>query len=196
MRVRGLGVSIALRIRHEERLPRYTSYPTALQFSSTIMAPTYEQWLAMLPNSTRTSLYFHVPFCRSMCSYCGCYTTITQKDDPIDGYIDLLRREMELVISKTSKPLALHHIHFGGATPTIVSPEVLLSLMESLRGMFDIAAATEVAAEIDPRMLTPEMMEALGESGFTRASLGVQGFDPRVQRAINRVQSVACLLAR
>ncbi|MBN9004961.1 MAG: oxygen-independent coproporphyrinogen III oxidase [Rhizobiales bacterium] len=179
-------------MRYDERLPRYTSYPTAPQFSNAVTAATYEQWLEMLPVSTKTSLYFHVPFCRSMCSYCGCHTTITQKDESIDNYIDILRREIDLVARKAPAPLSVHHVHFGGGTPTIVAPDVLLSLIALLSERFDIASGAEVAVEIDPRTLTPEMTAALGDSGFTRASLGVQSFDPRVQKAINRIQSVAC----
>jgi len=185
-------VSNTPNIRYDERLPRYTSYPTAPQFSNAVTEAAYAQWLGALPDSTKTSLYFHVPFCRSMCSYCGCHTTITQRDEPIVDYIDVLRREIELVARKVPAPLAVHHIHFGGGTPTIVTPEVLLSLVALLRNRFDIAPAAEIAVEIDPRTLTPEMTKALGHSGFTRASLGVQSFDPHVQRAINRIQSVAC----
>lgn len=183
------------RPRYDERLPRYTSYPTAPQFSNAVAATSYEHWLASLPPSVKTSLYFHVPFCRSMCSYCGCHTTITQKNEPIDDYVDVMRREIELVARKISAPLGVHHIHFGGGTPTIVAPEVLRSLTASLRRLFDVATDAELAVEIDPRTLTPEMTEALGGSGFTRASLGVQSFDPRVQKAINRVQSVECTAA-
>lgn len=192
MRVRGQGVSDTLKIRYDERLPRYTSYPTAPQFLNAITGATYEQWLEMLPALSKTSLYFHVPFCRSMCSYCGCHTTITQRDEPIDDYIDVLRSEIELVARKAPPPRAVHHIHFGGGTPTIVAPDVLLSLTALVRERFDVASGTEVAVEIDPRTLTSEMIGALGDSGFNRASLGVQSFDPRVQKAINRIQSVAC----
>lgn len=185
-------MSDTLKMRYNERLPRYTSYPTAPQFSNAVTEATYGQWLNMLPASTTTSLYLHVPFCRSMCSYCGCHTTITQRDEPIDDYIDILRREIELVASKAPTPLTVHHIHFGGGTPTILAPEALQSLTALLRRTFDVSTAAEIAVEIDPRTLRPEMTEALGECGFTRASLGVQSFDPRVQAAINRIQSVAC----
>lgn len=184
-------MSTKLRAQYDERLPRYTSYPTAPLFSPAIAAPTYAQWLAALPASTKTSLYLHVPFCRSMCWYCGCHTTITPRDEPISDYVGVLSREIELVAGKMSAPLPVHHVHFGGGTPTIVEPEVLLSLAVLLRNTFAFAAEAEVAVEIDPRTLTPEMTAALGAAGITRASLGVQSFDPRVQKAINRIQSVA-----
>jgi len=184
-------MSSKLRAHYDERLPRYTSYPTAPLFSPAIAAPAYAQWLAALPVATRTSLYLHVPFCRSMCWYCGCHTTITRQDEPISDYVGVLRREIELVASKVPASLPVHHVHFGGGTPTIVEPEVLLSLAALLRTAFHIVPEAEVAVEIDPRTLTPEMTAALGKAGVTRASLGVQSFDPRVQKAINRIQSVA-----
>ncbi len=177
-----------LEVRYDERLPRYTSYPTAPLFSPAIAAPAYEQWLAALPAGTKTSLYLHVPFCRSMCWYCGCHTTITRRDEPISDYVGFLRREIGLVAGELSAPPAVHHIHFGGGTPTIVEAGVLATL---LRTAFNIVPEAELAVEIDPRTLTPEMTAALGEAGVNRASLGVQSFDPRVQRAINRIQSVA-----
>lgn len=174
----------------DERLPRYTSYPTAPMFSSAITSLTYKHWLAILPAGLKTSLYIHVPFCRSMCWYCGCHTTITGRNEPIRDYVSILRREIELVASRAPPSLAVHHVHFGGGTPTVVEPDVLLSLTTRLRTAFNIIPSAEIAVEIDPRTLTPEMTAALGKAGVTRASLGVQSFDPRVQNAINRVQSV------
>ena len=103
-----------LRTRYrEERLPRYTSYPTAPQFSDTIRHETYEEWLAAIPGGTTASLYLHVPFCRSMCWYCGCHTTITQRDAPIVDYLDVLRREIGLVAARLCAPLPVRHVHFG-----------------------------------------------------------------------------------
>lgn len=179
-----------LKAHYDERLPRYTSYPTAPLFSPAIAAPTYEQWLAALPADTKTSLYLHVPFCRSMCWYCGCHTTITRRNEPISDYVGVLRREIELVASRLSAPPAVHHVHFGGGTPTIVEPDTMVSLATALRTAFNVVPEAELAVEIDPRTLTSEMTVALGEAGVTRASLGVQSFDPRVQKAINRIQSV------
>ncbi|MCD6070786.1 MAG: hemN [Microvirga sp.] len=179
-----------LRARYgEERLPRYTSYPTAPQFSDATGHEAYGEWLTSLPAGTSTSLYLHVPFCRSMCWYCGCHTTITQRDAPIIDYLDILRREIELVTDHLSNPLAVRHVHFGGGTPTIMEPSELLGLMALMRRKFSFDGETEVAVEIDPRTLTKTMTKALGEAGVTRASLGVQSFDPVVQRAINRIQS-------
>lgn len=173
----------------EERLPRYTSYPTAPQFSGAIGHATYGDWLGSLPGQTSASLYLHVPFCRSMCWYCGCHTTITQRDAPIIDYLAVLRREIDLVADRLSAPLAVRHVHFGGGTPTIMEPAEFHELVELMRRRFVLDGSAEIAVEIDPRTLTRTMTVALGEAGVTRASLGVQSFDPVVQRAINRIQS-------
>ncbi|MCB8821484.1 oxygen-independent coproporphyrinogen III oxidase [Microvirga rosea] len=179
-----------LRARYgEERLPRYTSYPTAPQFSDTVGPHSYDEWLTSLPGGTTASLYLHVPFCRSMCWYCGCHTTITQRDAPIVDYLDVLRREIGLVAERLTGPLPVRHIHFGGGTPTIMQPAEFMDLVQLMRQKFSLDAGAEVAVEIDPRTLTRAMTATLGEAGVTRASLGVQSFDPVVQRAINRIQS-------
>jgi oxygen-independent coproporphyrinogen-3 oxidase len=175
----------------EERLPRYTSYPTAPHFSDRITGNDYGAWLSSLPAGTTASLYVHIPFCRSMCWYCGCHTTITQHDAPIQDYVSVVRREVELVSRCLDQPLSVRHVHFGGGTPTILEPAEFSGLTDMLRERFAIAPEAEVAVEIDPRTLSDAMIPALGESGVTRASLGVQSFDPEVQRAIRRVQSVA-----
>ncbi|RVK03546.1 oxygen-independent coproporphyrinogen III oxidase [Sinorhizobium meliloti] len=173
----------------EARLPRYTSYPTAPRFSPAIDANTYGDWLADIAPKQPASLYLHIPFCRSMCWYCGCHTTITQRDQPILDYLDMLREEVHLVSAKTRAPLSIDHVHFGGGTPTIMQPEEFRALVALLRERFEFASMTEIAVEIDPRTLEPEMATALGEAGVRRASLGVQSFDPVVQKAINRIQS-------
>jgi oxygen-independent coproporphyrinogen III oxidase len=174
----------------EERLPRYTSYPTAPNFTDEVSAAIHGDWLSSIEKSATTSLYLHVPFCRSMCWYCGCHTTVAQRDAPIADYLTVLRREIELVSAKLLRPLAVRHVHFGGGTPTIITPEEFASLVDVLRKHFVIEKNAEIAVEIDPRRLTEAMTAALGTAGVTRASLGVQSFDPKVQKAINRVQSV------
>jgi oxygen-independent coproporphyrinogen-3 oxidase len=180
-----------LRIKYgEDRLPRYTSYPTAPQFSDVVTQGTYSAWLESLVAGTTASLYLHVPFCRSMCWYCGCHTTITQRDAPIVDYLSVMRREIELVADRLPQPLPVQHIHFGGGTPTIMEPAEFQDLMRLLTDCFPLSTGAEVAVEIDPRTLTRAKMTMLGDAGVNRASLGVQSFDAVVQRAINRVQSV------
>lgn len=173
----------------ESRLPRYTSYPTAPRFSPSIGAGTYRDWLAAVPENDPVSLYLHVPFCRSMCWYCGCHTTITQKDAPILDYLTVLKQEIRLVAKAVGRRQNVSDIHFGGGTPTIMTAEEFRDLAATLAAAFGIGSTTELAVEIDPRTLTVDMSEALGEAGMTRASLGVQSFDPKVQKAINRIQS-------
>ena len=175
----------------EARLPRYTSYPTAPAFAPVVGAGAYGDWLSGIAPGTDASLYLHIPFCRSMCWYCGCHTTITQRDEPILDYIDMLRKEIDLVAGHVEKRLNVRHIHFGGGTPTIMQPEEFRDLIGLLETRFGLSAGAEIAVEIDPRTLTAEMAEALGKAGVTRASLGVQSFDPVVQKAINRMQSEA-----
>ncbi|NNM72218.1 oxygen-independent coproporphyrinogen III oxidase [Enterovirga aerilata] len=175
----------------EERLPRYTSYPTSPHFSPAIDTASYEGWLASLAGDLRASLYIHVPFCRAMCWYCGCHTSITKRDEPIAAYLAGLRSEIGTVADRIGLPLAVGHVHFGGGTPTIMRPEEFVALAALLRARYRLAADAEVAVEIDPRTLATGMIAALGAAGVTRASLGVQSFDPAVQAAIGRVQSFA-----
>lgn len=174
----------------DDRLPRYTSYPTAPHFSPAVDAATYEGWLGELAPGTATSLYLHIPFCRSMCWYCGCHTTVALRDGPIVDYLAVLRREIDLVADRVRAPLDIRHIHFGGGTPTILEPDEFVGLVELLRRRFAVHAGAEIAVEIDPRRLEAPMIAALAKAGVNRVSLGVQSFDPVVQKAINRIQSV------
>ena len=173
----------------QERLPRYTSYPTAPHFSAAIGPGTYAEWLKAIPPHTTTSLYLHVPFCRAMCWYCGCNTSVVRRDQPVAVYASALRCEIELVSRQIDRRIKVDHIHFGGGTPTIMAPETFTDLMGSIRQSFFVLPSAEIAVEIDPRTLAGDMIAALALGGVNRASLGVQSFDPTVQRAINRVQS-------
>ncbi|THD51140.1 MAG: oxygen-independent coproporphyrinogen III oxidase [Bradyrhizobium sp.] len=173
----------------QERLPRYTSYPTAPHFSAAIGPETYAEWLKAIPRDASASLYLHVPFCRSMCWYCGCHTSVVRRDEPIAVYAAALRCELDLVSRQIERRMQVDHIHFGGGTPTIMAPELFMDLIGSIRQAFFVLSSAEIAVEIDPRTLTGAMIDALGFGGVNRASLGVQSFDPVVQRAINRVQS-------
>jgi len=173
----------------QERLPRYTSYPTAPHFSSRIGADRYAEWLKQVPRNAIASLYLHVPFCRSMCWYCGCHTAIARREEPVAVYASALRCEIDMVADRIGRRIQVGHIHFGGGTPTIMTPEQFIDLVGALRHSFFVLPNAEIAIEIDPRTLTAAMVTALAYGGVNRASLGVQSFDPVVQRAINRVQS-------
>ena len=173
----------------QERLPRYTSYPTAPHFSGAVGPDDYARWLKALPRNATASLYLHVPFCRSMCWYCGCHTTVARRDEPIAAYHGALRREIELVSEQIDHRMNVDHIHFGGGTPTIMAPESFIELIETMRKAFFVLPSAEIAVEIDPRRISAPMIDALALGGVNRASLGVQSFDHTVQQAINRVQT-------
>ena len=177
----------------ERNLPRYTSYPTAPNFSAAVGEAEYRRWLEELPADAELSLYLHVPFCRSMCWYCGCHTTVTAREAPVTRYLAALAKEIALVGEALPAQRRVSHVHFGGGSPTLMRPEQFANLMAQLRAAFDIVEQAEIAIEIDPRTLTPELTRAMAAAGVNRASLGVQSFDPKVQQAINRVQSFECV---
>lgn len=172
-----------------QRVPRYTSYPAAPHFTETIDDTAYQTLLTGLPEDATLSLYLHVPFCQTLCWYCGCHTRIVDSYSPIEAYLRALEQEIEMVSACLPGRMAVGHIHWGGGTPTIMAPESFKHLMDVLRDRFDLRPDAEVGVEIDPRRITDSMITTLGESGATRASLGVQSFDPVVQQAINRIQS-------
>lgn len=176
-------------VAYDRRVPRYTSYPTAPHFTAAVGAEEYAAWLGAVPPGDRLSLYIHVPFCAELCLYCGCHTTVVRRYAPVAAYADLLRSEMALVAGLLPGRHALSHLHWGGGTPTILSADDLTRLGEAITAHFDFAADAEIAIEIDPRTFKPEQAAALAGMGVNRASLGVQDFDPVVQRVINRVQS-------
>lgn len=172
-------------------IPRYTSYPTAPHFRPAADDGLHRQWLAGLPANEPVSLYVHVPFCRAMCWYCGCHTSVSRRAAPVSRYLGRLDEEIGRVGYLRPASLAAGHLHFGGGTPTLMTPDDFHRLMTRLRGTFRFVEGAEIAIEIDPRTLDPDMAEALGWGGVTRASIGVQSFDPAVQKAIHRVQSFA-----
>jgi oxygen-independent coproporphyrinogen-3 oxidase len=172
----------------DKRVPRYTSYPTALQFSGQVGPGTVRPWLAALDPTEPVSLYLHVPFCRRLCLYCGCNTQIVSRHRPIGTFVQDLLAEIDLVAAALPGRLPVSHIHFGGGTPTALHPDELRAVRQKLDERFALRPGAEIAVEIDPRTLDDAMVGALAAIGVTRASLGVQDFDPDVQLAIQRVQ--------
>ena len=173
-------------------VPRYTSYPTAPQFHDGIGADTYAEWLAALdPSMGALSLYLHIPYCRKMCTYCGCNTKITRQHAPVAGYVDDLVAEIELVARHLGERFPVSNIHFGGGTPNMLTPEEFAGVMAALGDAFDLGPQTDTAVEIDPRLLTGRMADAMAAAGVTRASLGVQDLNDDVQQVIGRVQPLA-----
>lgn len=179
----------AAQLRHAGRnLPRYTSYPTALAFEPAEGEAAPRDWLAGTRAEDVISAYVHVPFCRRLCWYCGCHTTVTPDYDRIGAYYRKLEREIDIVADALGPHAGAAHLHFGGGSPNALSPEHFVSLTRKLAARFRLRPDAEVAAELDPGMLSEEFVDGLAEAGVTRASLGVQTFDPVVQEKVNRIQ--------
>ena len=174
--------------------PRYTSYPTALQFNEAFSESDYikqaeasNQHVVPKP----LSLYIHIPFCKSLCYYCGCNKIITHKTEAAANYLDYLFQEIKMQGEHFADDRLVQQIHFGGGTPTYLSAQQLKEVMEVIAQNFHLGlpSGLELSIEIDPRSVTPESLLDLLDMGFNRLSIGVQDFDPAVQKAINRVQS-------
>lgn len=185
------GMERTLFRKYSGNVPRYTSYPTAVQFHPGIGPDTYARWLEALAPRKPVSLYFHVPYCHQLCWYCACHTRITHSYGPVSDYLDLLKREMGLVSSHLGFHPEVTHIHWGGGSPNLICGEDFAQFMKIARAHFSIADDAEVAMEADPRSLSRDKIRTYAARGINRVSLGVQDFNPHVQRAINRVQPYA-----
>ncbi|MQB05682.1 oxygen-independent coproporphyrinogen III oxidase [Agrobacterium tumefaciens] len=170
-------------------VPRYTSYPTAPHFHEGIDNGTYRRWLGELSHRNRISLYLHIPYCDRLCWFCACHTKHTLKYAPIAVYLEALKREIAAVGSLVSPDAVVSAVHFGGGSPTMLKPEDMVGLMDCLRRHFTFGLAPEISVEMDPNDLDESRYDALAVIGMTRASLGVQDFDDKVQKAINRIQT-------
>ena len=170
------------------QVPRYTSYPTAAEFTPAVAAADQQRWLRGLDTTEAVSVYLHVPYCRELCLYCGCNTKTAMRDDVIASYRVALEREIELVSDALSGPLRVARLHWGGGTPSILGADGLASVMQVLRSQLAFEAGYEHAIELDPRYVTSLLAESLKELGVNRASLGVQDVNPKVQAAIGRWQ--------
>jgi oxygen-independent coproporphyrinogen-3 oxidase len=171
--------------------PRYTSYPPAPVFSKELSGEWYRRAIAEREAATPSndlSLYFHIPFCDTLCHFCGCTTVITTNRKTIDQYVGYLKKEIELLAPLLNPGRSVIQLHWGGGTPTHLTPAQIRDLGAHIRKHFRISADAEVSVEIDPRELTEEHLRALREVGFNRISLGVQDFNPDVQAAVNRIQ--------
>lgn len=170
--------------------PRYTSYPTAVEFHEGFGASAYLERLKKQDSSRLLSLYVHLPFCRSACYFCGCNVVYTSKEENKRRYLDYLKKELEILTRHLDTSREVIQLHLGGGTPTFHSPEEIEELFGLLRATFpNFSNQAEISCEIDPRYFTPRHMEVLAKGGTNRLSFGVQDFDPRVQQAIHRVQS-------
>lgn len=180
--------------RYDRNGPRYTSYPTAVEFHPSCNAKSYRLAAARSnrPAGKPLSIYVHVPFCTSPCFYCGCNKVITRDQSKADVYLTYLFREMAMQAALFDRARVVEQLHLGGGTPTFLSLEQMQRLMTTLRTHFNLSTddtRREFSIEIDPRTLTVETLPTLAKLGFNRLSLGVQDFDSQVQAAVNRIQS-------
>jgi oxygen-independent coproporphyrinogen-3 oxidase len=188
------NVNSALLKKYNVPGPRYTSYPTVPYWSQT---PSETQWIesigTALDESERqgigAALYIHIPFCESLCTYCGCNTRITRNRKVGHPYVETLLKEWDLYLSRLGRGMSVSEIHLGGGTPTFLEPSELTELMEGVLGKIRVSKDAEFSVEADPRVTRAEHLSALARLGFKRLSLGIQDFDPKVQEIVHRVQS-------
>lgn len=177
--------------KYDLRVPRYTSYPTAPHFGPAVTAEVYQRWLGALDPAAPLSLYVHIPFCDEMCWFCGCWTKIVKRYEPVRSYLDALAGEIALIAGALPARMAVRHLHFGGGSPTMLTPQDWLAVTADLGRRFAFAEEAEIAVELDPRDASEDYIAALAQAGVTRASIGVQDFDAEVQKEINRHQPFA-----
>jgi oxygen-independent coproporphyrinogen-3 oxidase len=173
----------------DSRVPRYTSYPTAPHFGSGVDSQLFGDWIAGIPQAASISLYMHVPFCRRLCWFCACRTQGTSSDEPVRAYAQTLLAEIALLKERLPAGVRLARLHWGGGTPTLLTPELIHVLGEALMDLAPLAEDGEFSVEIDPNEIDDPRLDALAAIGMNRASIGVQDFDPEIQRTIGREQS-------
>jgi oxygen-independent coproporphyrinogen-3 oxidase len=176
----------ALLAKYDARAPRYTSYPTAVQFTPDVGPDQYAAWLSELAGDEPVSIYVHVPFCARLCWYCGCNTRVINRGESISGYVALVETEIARVAGHLPRRASAGQVHLGGGTPNMLSPDDLERLFAARRAAFDLEPGAEIAAELDPMQLTEDWAREAARQGFNRASLGVQDLSPEVQAAVNR----------
>ncbi|WP_397542523.1 oxygen-independent coproporphyrinogen III oxidase [Roseovarius salis] len=172
----------------DAKVPRYTSYPTAPHFSRDVGSDNFSRWIRSIAPGAEISLYVHVPFCRRLCWFCACRTQGTQSERPVRAYLDVLKSEIALLKDHLPEGVRLSRLHWGGGTPTLLSPGMMEELAGALRDVAPFTARTEFSVEIDPNEIDGERLDALARSGMNRASIGVQDFDPHIQSTIGRIQ--------
>ena len=187
--MKSLTVDLDLIRKYDVPAPRYTSYPPATQFTASIDAGTVMARIAAHQRDAgELSLYFHLPFCRSLCWYCGCANVITTDHTAAQKYLSYLDREITLLKPALDPHRPVVQIHLGGGTPTYFQPDEIRALGHLVRHHFQVSSSMEGSVEVDPRTLSIGHVSALWDCGFRRASIGVQDLDPDVQAAIHRVQ--------
>ncbi|WP_345975007.1 oxygen-independent coproporphyrinogen III oxidase [Sulfurimonas sp. HSL3-7] len=176
-------------IKYSKPGPRYTSYPTALEFNDAFTYETYINKLESQESSRPLSLYFHLPFCRNACYFCGCNVVFTSKEEKMVRYIDYLKRELAILSRHVDTSREVIQMHFGGGTPTFFSAEQLKEIIVAIKSHFkNFSTDAEISCEIDPRHINEAQMKMMSEEGFNRVSFGIQDFNEKVQVAVHRVQ--------
>ncbi|MEQ8294535.1 MAG: oxygen-independent coproporphyrinogen III oxidase [Roseovarius sp.] len=173
----------------DAKVPRYTSYPTAPHFGRDVGHDRFAGWIGAIAPGARISLYVHVPFCRRLCWFCACRTQGTQTDKPVAAYLETLKAELRLLAEHLPEGVALSRLHWGGGTPTLLSPQMMEDLAGAIGEVAPFTDNTEFSVEIDPNEIDGPRLDALARAGMTRASIGVQDFDPDIQATIGRMQS-------
>jgi oxygen-independent coproporphyrinogen III oxidase len=173
----------------EARVPRYTSYPTAPHFSPSVGEAEFRSWLGAIAPDSQISLYIHVPFCRRLCWFCACRTQGTTSDDPVLAYVETLKSELRLLAGALPGGVTLSRLHWGGGTPTLLPAAAIADLSAAIRDVAPMAPGGEFSVEIDPNEMDDARLDALAAAGMNRASIGVQDFDPMIQKVIGRDQS-------
>ncbi|SFV57114.1 Coproporphyrinogen III oxidase, oxygen-independent [hydrothermal vent metagenome] len=169
--------------------PRYTSYPTALEFSDNFVYEDYIKKLEEQDSSRPLSLYFHLPFCKNACYFCGCNVVFTSKEDKMLRYIDYLKRELKILSQHLDCSRKVIQMHFGGGTPTFFSAAQLDEIIKEIKSYFpNFVKDAEISCEIDPRHINEDQMKVMAEHGFNRVSFGIQDFNEKVQHAVHRIQ--------
>lgn len=178
--------------KYDKSGPRYTSYPTAIQFSENFTEEDYYHQVKLSnERNTPLSLYFHIPFCDTICYYCGCNKIVTKNRNHAQPYLDAVYKELALQGALFKATRVVHQLHWGGGTPTFISHEQMTELMQKTRRHFTLLDddSGEYSIELDPREVNSSSINLLRKLGFNRISLGVQDFNPKVQQAVNRIQS-------
>ncbi len=175
----------------DTRVPRYTSYPTAPHFGAEVGPGEFTAWIEAVPEHSEVSLYLHVPFCRRLCWFCACRTQGTTSDDPVIAYVETLKAELQLLKRHLPRGVRLSRLHWGGGTPTLLSAPLIQGLAEAVFAVAPMADGGEFSVEIDPNEVDDARLDALAAAGMNRASIGVQDFDPLIQKTIGREQSYA-----
>ena len=173
----------------DARVPRYTSYPTAPQFSAEVGQTAFGNWLGAIEPNSRISLYIHVPFCRRLCWFCACRTQGTSTDSPVIAYVENLKTELKLLKSALPEGVTLSRLHWGGGTPTLLPVAQMRDLAAAIFDAVPLGEKAEFSVEIDPNEIDEPRLDALAEAGMNRASIGVQDFDPEIQKTIGPDQS-------